>query len=109
VSAHFFFARSHFLLLPHLPRDFVALRSCLQIPQLLTLADVRFLRRATQSRLGRIPLQPWVEETTESTAEDCMRHNYQAEWGVHWELAAGPLQGALTLKQQVWLIRNHEN
>jgi hypothetical protein len=50
-----------------------------------------------------------VEETTESTAEDRMRHNYQAEWGVHWELAAGPLQGALTLKQQVWLIRNHEN
>jgi hypothetical protein len=48
--------------LPHLPRDFVALRSCLQIPQLLTLADVRFL--------GRIPLQPWVEETTESTVED---------------------------------------
>jgi hypothetical protein len=27
---------------------------------------------------------------------------------VHWERAAGPLQGALTLKQQVWLIRNHE-
>lgn len=96
------------MLLPHLPRDFVALRSCLQIPQLLTLADVRFLRRATQSRLGRIPLQPWVEETTESTVEDRMRHNYQTEWSVHWECAAGPLQGALTLKQQVWLIRNHE-
>jgi hypothetical protein len=27
---------------------------------------------------------------------------------VLWECAAGPLQGALTLKQQVWLIRNHE-
>jgi hypothetical protein len=27
---------------------------------------------------------------------------------VHWERAAGPLQGALTLKQQAWLIRNHE-
>jgi hypothetical protein len=37
-----------------------------------------------------------------------MRHNYQAEWSAHWERAAGPLQGALTLKKQVWLIRNHE-
>jgi hypothetical protein len=37
-----------------------------------------------------------------------MRHNYQTEWSEHWERAAGPLQGALTLKQQVWLIRNHE-
>jgi hypothetical protein len=69
---------------------------------------VRFLRRATQSRFGRIPLQPWVKETTESTVEDRMRHNYQAEWSAHWERAAGQLQGALTLKQQVWLIRNHE-
>jgi hypothetical protein len=49
-----------------------------------------------------------VEETTESTVEDRMRHNYQTEWSVHWERAAGPLQGALTLKQQAWLIRNHE-
>jgi hypothetical protein len=49
--------------LSHFPR-FVALRSCLQIPQLLTLADVLFLRRAKKNRLGRIPLKPWVEETT---------------------------------------------
>jgi hypothetical protein len=37
-----------------------------------------------------------------------MRHNFQTEWGVYWERTAGPLQGALTLKQYVWLIRNHE-
>ena len=89
----FLCARSHLLLLPHFPRFFV-LRSCLQIPQRLTLADVLFLRRATKSRLGRIPLQSWVEETAESTVEGRMRHNYQAEWSVHWERAAGPLQGA---------------
>ena len=46
VSALFLCARLHLLLLPHLPRDFVALLSCPQIPQLLTLADVRFLRKA---------------------------------------------------------------
>jgi hypothetical protein len=93
--------------LPHLPR-FVALRSCLQIPQRLTLADVLFLRRAKKSRLVRIPLQPLVEEATERTAEGRMRHNFQTEWSVYWERAAGPLQGALTLKQHVWFIRNHE-
>jgi hypothetical protein len=49
-----------------------------------------------------------VEETTESTVEDRMRHNYQTEWSVHWERAAGPLQGALALKQHDWRIRNHE-
>ena len=37
-----------------------------------------------------------------------MRQNFQTEWGVYWERTAGPLQGALTLKQYVWLIRNHE-
>jgi hypothetical protein len=39
-----------------------------------------------------------VEETTESTAEGRMRHFFQTECGVFWERAAGPLQGALTLK-----------
>jgi hypothetical protein len=49
-----------------------------------------------------------VEETTESTVEGRMRHNFQTEWSVYWECAAGPLQGALTVKQHVWLIWNHE-
>jgi hypothetical protein len=49
-----------------------------------------------------------VEETTESTVEGRMRQNFQTEWSAYWECAAGPLQGALTLKQHVWLIRNHE-
>jgi hypothetical protein len=68
---------------------------------------VRFLRRATKSRLGRIPLQSWVEETAESTVEGRMRNNYQTEWSAHWERAAGPLQGDLALEQHAWLIRNH--
>jgi hypothetical protein len=78
------------LLLPHFPRS-VALRSCLQIQQILTFADVLFLRRAKKSR---IPLQPWVEEMTESTAEGRMRHNFQTEWGVYWDCAAGPLSSS---------------
>jgi hypothetical protein len=80
----------------------------LQISQRLALADVLFLRRFKNSRLGRIPLQPWAEETTQSTVEGRIRHNYQAEWRAYWERAAGPLQGALTLKHHVWLTRNHE-
>jgi hypothetical protein len=49
-----------------------------------------------------------MEKTTESTAEGRMRHNFQTEWSIYWERAAGPLQGGLTLKQHAWLIRNHE-
>jgi hypothetical protein len=56
---------------------------------------VLFLRRAKKSRLGRILLQPWVEETNERTVEDRMRYNFQTDWSVYWECAAGPLQGAL--------------
>jgi hypothetical protein len=55
---------------------------------------VLFLRRAKKSRLGRIPLQPWVEETTVSPAEERIRQNFQADWSA--------------LKQHAWLIRNHK-
>jgi hypothetical protein len=48
---------------------------------------VLFLPRAKKCRLGRIPLQPWVEETTESTVEDRMRNNFQAELSAYWECA----------------------
>jgi hypothetical protein len=37
-----------------------------------------------------------------------MRHNYQTERSAYWKCAAGPVQGALTLKQNAWLIRNHK-
>ena len=57
-----------------------------------------FLPRAKKCRLGRIPLQPWVEETTESTVEDRMRHNYQAEWGVDKDKHAGVGGGRTTVQ-----------
>ena len=38
-----------------------------------------------------------------------MRHRFQTPWGVHWEQAEGPLQGAFSDRQRLWLIQNHEN
>ena len=33
------------------------------------------------------------------------RHRFQTPWSIHWELAEGPLQGALTPHQKLSLIR----
>ena len=55
-----------------------------------------------------MPLQPWVQETVTSTMAEKARHRFQTPWSIHWELAEGPLQGALTPHQKLSLIRDHE-
>ena len=55
-----------------------------------------------------MPLQPWVQETATSTMEEKIRHRFQTQWSIHWEVVEGPLQGALTPHQKLSLIRDHE-
>jgi rubrerythrin len=60
------------------------------------------------SPILKMPLQPWVQETVTSTMAEKARHRFQTPWSIHWELAEGPLQGALTPHQKLSLIRDHE-
>ena len=74
----------------------------------LTEEDELFLQRALTSKLGRLKLQPWVQEGADSTEEDNKRHHFETPWSVMMVKAAGPLQGNLTPQQKVWLFRQHE-
>ena len=76
--------------------------------QPLTKEEAAFLAKASTSFLTRMRLEPWVQETAESSSQDRQRHRFQTPWSSRWELAAGPLQGAFTDQQRLYLIRNHE-
>jgi hypothetical protein len=65
--------------------------SALRYPSFVSVDPAALLARrrvispkSEKSRLGRIPLRPWAEETTESTAEGRVRHSFETEWFAHW-------------------------